>query len=174
LLNPNFEIEDSGISSKSRPKPKTTDNKAESPDLGEDRDSVRAPTNDPTNALDQMMKNLNLDAENHPEIFPEGFPADDDQDDQTDEKIPQQPQKPRRSGRERKASKLAERIIQYDPRKKMPRANVIVENKFAYKKIPQCYTHMTKVLITLINSDDQSNDQSNEPQILNEATQRAD
>jgi hypothetical protein len=122
-----------------------------------------------------MMKNLNLDQqnqpENHPEIFPEGFPADDDQ---TDEKIPQQPQKPRRSERKRKAPKLAERIIQYDPRKKMPRANVIVEDKFAYKKVPHCYTHMTKVLTTLTNSGDQSNDQSDEPQTLNEATQRSD
>jgi hypothetical protein len=36
------------------------------------------------NALDQMMRNLNLDAENHLEIFSEDFSADDDQ---TDEKI---------------------------------------------------------------------------------------
>jgi hypothetical protein len=128
-------------------------------------------TNDSTNALDQMMKNLNLDAENHPEIFPDDFPADDDQ---TDEKIPQQPQTPRRSDRERKTSKLAEKIIQYDPRKKMPRANVIVGNKFAYKKVPQCYTHMIKILATLISSDDQSNDQSDESQTLNEAMQRSD
>jgi hypothetical protein len=129
-------------------------------------------TNDPTNALDQMMKNLNLDAENHLEIFSESFSADDDQDDQTVEKI--QSQASRRSGRERKASKLAEGIIQYDLRKKMSRANVIIEDKFAYKKVPQCYTHMIKVLVTLINSDDQSNDQSDESQILNEATQRSD
>jgi hypothetical protein len=127
-------------------------------------------TNDFINALDQMMKNLNLDAENHLEIFSESFSADDDQ---TDKKIVQS-QASRQSDRERKASKLAERIIQYDLRKKMPRANVIVENKFAYKKVLQCYTHMIKVLITLINSDDQSNDQSNESQILNEAIQRVD
>jgi hypothetical protein len=44
-------------------------------------------TNDLINALDQMMKNLNLDAENHFEIFSEDFSADDDQLDQTDEKI---------------------------------------------------------------------------------------
>jgi hypothetical protein len=130
---------------------------------------------DSTNALDQMMKNLNLDAENHPEIFSKDFSADDDQLDQTDEKI--QSQASRRSDRERKTSKLAERIIQYDPHKKMSRANVIVENKFAHKKsILECYTHMTKILIMLINSDDQSNssDQSDESQILNEATQRSD
>jgi vacuolar-type H+-ATPase subunit I/STV1 len=132
-----------------------------------------------TNALDQMMENLNLSQqnppENHLEIFSEDFSADDDQDDQTDEKISQQSQKSRRSERERKASKLAERIIQYDPRKKMSRANVIVENKFAYKKIPQCYTHMIKILITLINSNDQSNSSdSDESQNLNEAIQRAD
>jgi hypothetical protein len=131
---------------------------------------VRAFTNDLINALDQMMKNLNLDAENHPENFPEDFPADDDQ---TDEKIVQS-QASRRSERERKTSKLAEKLIQYDPRKKMPRANVIVGDKFAYKKVAQCYTHMIKVLVTLINSDDQSNDQSDESQILNEATQRSD
>jgi hypothetical protein len=133
---------------------------------------VRA-INELINALDQMMKNLNLDAENHFEIFSDNFSADDDQ---ADEKISQQSQGPRRSGRKRKASKLAEEIIQYDFRKKMPRANVIVENKFAYKKVPQCYTHMIKILVTLINSDDQSNssDQSDESQTLNEATQRAD
>jgi hypothetical protein len=124
-----------------------------------------------TNALDQMMKNLNLDAENHLENFSENFSADDDQ---ADEKIAQQSQRSRRSERERKAFKLAERIIQYDPRKKMSRANVIVEDKFAYKKVAQCYTHMIKILITLINSDDQSNDQSDESQTLNEATQRSD
>ncbi len=72
-----------------------------------------------------MMKNLNLSQqnqfENHFEIFSEGFSADDDQ---ADEKISQQSQRSRRSERERKASKLAERIIQYDLRKKMFRANV--------------------------------------------------
>jgi hypothetical protein len=124
-------------------------------------------TNDLTNVLDQMMKNLNLDAENHLEIFSEDFSADEEID---------QSQASRRSGRERKTSKLAERIIQYDPRKKMPRANVIVGDKFAYKEVSQCYTYMIKVLVTLINSDDQSNssDQSDEPQTLNEATQRSD
>jgi hypothetical protein len=90
---------------------------------------VRASTNDLTNALDQMMKNLKLDAENHLEIFSHDFSADDDQ---TDEKI--QSQASRRSGRERKSLKLAESIIQYDSRKKMLRANVIVENKFAHKE----------------------------------------
>jgi hypothetical protein len=51
---------------------------------------VRA-INEFTNALDQMMKNLNLSQENsfenHFEIFSEDFSADDDQ---TDEKIAQQ------------------------------------------------------------------------------------
>jgi hypothetical protein len=50
---------------------------------------VRA-TNELINALDQMMKNLNLDAENHSEIFSEDFSADDDQLNQTDEKITHQ------------------------------------------------------------------------------------
>jgi hypothetical protein len=122
------------------------------------------------------MENLNSNqqnsVENHFEIFSDDFSADDDQ---AVEKIIQS-QAFRRSERERKASKLAERIIQYDLRKKMLRANVIVKNKFAYKKVSQCYTHMIKVLITLINSDDRSNssDQSDESQTLNEATQRAD
>ncbi len=117
------------------------------------------------------MKNLNLDAENHLENFSEDFSADDDQ---TDKKIVQS-QASKRSERKRKASKLAERIIQYDSRKKMSRANVIIKNKFAHKKsIFECYTHMIKILITLINSDDQLNDQSDESQTLNEATQRSD
>jgi hypothetical protein len=132
---------------------------------------VKASTNDLINVLDQMMKNLNLDAENHLENFSEDFSADDDQ---TDKKIVQS-QASKRSERKRKASKLAERIIQYDSRKKMSRANVIIKNKFAHKKsIFECYTHMIKILITLINSDDQLNDQSDESQTLNEATQRSD
>jgi hypothetical protein len=56
-------------------------------------------------------------------------------------------------------------------------ANVFVENKFAHKKsILECYTHMIKILITLINSDDQSNssDQSDESQTLNETLQQSD
>ncbi len=91
LLNSNFEIDDSSTSirSRSRSKSKTTDNKVESSDLSEDLDSVRA-TNELINALDQMMKNLNLDAENHSEIFSEDFSADDDQLNQTDEKITHQ------------------------------------------------------------------------------------
>ncbi len=178
LLNSNFEIENSGINS-SHIKFKTTHNRVESSDLSEkDLDSVRAVdlTNDLINVLDQMMKNLNLDAENHLEIFSEDFSSDDDQNDQTDEKIVRQSQAFRRSDRERKASKLAQRIIQYDLRKKMLRANVVVENKFAYKKIFKCYTHMIKVLITLISSDNQSNstDQSDESQTLIEAMQRSD
>jgi hypothetical protein len=40
-----------------------------------------------TNALNQMMKNLNLDAENHFENFSENFSADNDQ---TNEKISSQ------------------------------------------------------------------------------------
>ncbi len=176
LLNSNFEIEHSDINSnKRRSKSKTTDNKVESSDLSEDLDSMRASINDLINVLDQMMKNLNLDAENHFEIFSENFSADDDQLNQTDEKI--QTQASRQSDRERKTFKLAERIIQYDLRKKMFRANVIVENKFAHNKsILECYTHMIKILITLINSDDQSNsfNQFDESQILNEATQRFD
>ncbi len=168
LLNSNFEIENSGISSRSRSKFKTFDNKVESSNLNENHESVRAV--DFINALDQMMKNLNLDAENHLEIFSGGFSADD----QADEEI-QQSQESRRSERKRKASKLAEGIIQYDLRKKISRANVIIKNKFAHKKSTfECYTHMIKVLVTLISSDDQSNDQSDESQTLNEATQRSD
>jgi hypothetical protein len=135
---------------------------------------VRAFINELTNALNQMMKNLNLNAENHLEISSKDFSADDDQLDQTDEKIAHQSQASKRSNRERKASKLAERIIQYDFRKKMLRTNVIVEDKFAYKKVLECYTHMIKILITLINNDDQLNDQSDESQTLNQATQRFD
>jgi hypothetical protein len=128
---------------------------------------VRASTNNLTNALDQMMKNLNLDKENHFEIVSGDFSVDDDQ---IDEKIVQS-QAFRQSDRERKASTLVKKIIQYDLRKKMLCANVIVRDKFAYKKLLKCYTHMIKVLITLINSDDQSNstDQFDESQILNEA-----
>jgi hypothetical protein len=117
-----------------------------------------------------MMKNLNLSAENHSEIFSEDFSAKNNQ---ANEKIDQS-QAFRRSNRERKFSKLAEKIIQYDSRKKMLCANVIVEDKFAYKKVLQCYTHMIKILITLINNDNRSNDQFNESQILDEASQRSD
>jgi hypothetical protein len=164
-------------SSKSRSKSKTIHNKIESSDLRKNFDSMRI-TNDLVNALNQMMKNLNLSQQNsfanHLENFSKDFSANDDQDDQTIEKI--QSQASRQSERERKTSKLAERIIQYDLRKRMLRANVIVKNKFAFKKISQCYTHMIKILITLINNNDQSNsfDQFDESQTLNEATQRSD
>ncbi len=87
LLNSNFEIENSNISSKSRSKSKTIDNRVEISDLSENLDLVRASINDFINALDQMIKNLNLDAENHLEHFSEGFSTDDDQ---TDEEIAQQ------------------------------------------------------------------------------------
>jgi flagellar basal body P-ring protein FlgI len=76
LLNSNFEIENSSsISSRSRSKSKTTDNKVELSDLSENLDSVRASTNDLINVLDQVMKNLNLDTENHFETFSESFSA---------------------------------------------------------------------------------------------------
>ncbi len=163
------------ISSRSRSKSKTIDNRVESSDLSENVHLVKAieSINDLTNVLNQMMKNLNLDAENHFEIFSDDFSTDDDQ---ANEKIVQQYQRSRRSERERKVSKLAERMIQYDLRKKMLCANMIVENKFAYKKVSQCYMHIIKVLVTLINSDDQSDsfDQFDKSQTLNEATQRAD
>ncbi len=81
LLNSNFKIENSNtnISSKSRSKSKTTDNRVKSSNLSKDLDSMRAHTNDFTNTLDQMMKNLNLDAENHSENFSKNFSADNDQ-----------------------------------------------------------------------------------------------
>ncbi len=79
LLNSNFEIENSNINnSKWRSKSKTIDNKVESSDLNENLDLMKAFTNNLINALDQMMKNLNLNAENHLEIFSENFSADDD------------------------------------------------------------------------------------------------
>ncbi len=79
FLNTNYEDENSSTSSRKwRSKPKTTDNRAGSPDQG---DLVRASTNDLINALDQMMKNLDLDEENHPENFSRGFSVDDDLDD---------------------------------------------------------------------------------------------
>ncbi len=77
----------------------------------------------------------------------------------------------RRSDRKRRASKLAERMIQYDSRKKMFRADVVIRNKFAYKKILKCLIHITRVLVTLITNDDQ---QSYESQILRDVTQRFD
>jgi hypothetical protein len=54
LLNSNFEIENSSISSKWRAKLKTIDNRVESSDLSENLDSVKAVdfTNDLINALD--------------------------------------------------------------------------------------------------------------------------
>jgi hypothetical protein len=117
-----------------------------------------------------MIKILNLNEENLFENFSESFSVDDDQ---RNEKI--QSQTSRRSEQKRKASKLAERIIQYDLRKKMSRANVIMKNNFAYKKTFKCYTHIIKILITLINNDDQSNStESDKSQTLNEVTQRSD
>jgi ribosomal protein L35AE/L33A len=55
-----------------------------------------------------MLKNFHLDEENQPKISLNN--------DQPEEKIIQL----RRSDRKRRAAKLAAKIIQYDPRKKMP------------------------------------------------------
>ncbi len=80
-----------------------------------------------------MLKNLHLDdnqSKNQLKIS-----LDDDQ----PEKI-----QLRLSERKRRASKLVEKMIQYNPRKKMPRADMItIRNKFSYKKICKCFTHMT-------------------------------
>jgi hypothetical protein len=114
-------------------------------------------SNEPVNALDQMLENFHLD-DNQPKNQSKN--SSDDQ----PEKIIQL----RRSDRKRRASKLAEGMIQYDPRKKMSRADVIIKDKFAYKKIPKCLTHMTRVLATL------TADQSDEPQILKDVMQRSD
>jgi hypothetical protein len=58
-------------------------------------------------------------------------------------------------------------MIQYDARKRMPRANVI-RDKFSYKKIPKSLIHMIRVLVTL------TADQSDEPQTLRDVMQRPD
>jgi hypothetical protein len=109
------------------------------------------------NALDQMLENFHLD-DNQSENQSEN-PSDDQ---------PEEIIQLRRSGRERRASKLAEGMIQYDPRKKMPRADMVIRDKFSYKKIPKCLIHMTRILATL------TADQSDEPQILREIAQRSD
>jgi hypothetical protein len=109
------------------------------------------------NALDQMLKNFHLD--------------DNQSKNQSKNSSDDQPKEiqPRRSDRKRRASKLAEGMIQYDSRKKMPRTDMIIRDKFSYKKIPKCLTHMTRVLVTLI-----TDQQSDKPQILRNATQRFD
>lgn len=93
----------------------------------------------------------------------------------------------RRSERQRKASKLAEGMIVYNPRRKMPRiepdddlANLArIENRFAYRKfIPKCFEHMTRILITLATNDDKMNfdnqKYSNESASLKNAMRRSD
>ncbi len=141
MLNPNFEdfeIQDSRtITSSKRLALKSVINRVESSDLRiENFDSVR---DELVNALDQMLENFHFD-DNQSENQSKN-PSDD----QSEEII-----QLRRSDRERRASKLAEGMIQYDLRKKMLRADVIIRNKFAYKKIFKCLIHMTRVLVTLI------------------------
>ncbi len=108
------------------------------------------------NALDQMLENSHLDdqSENQPKIS---------QNDQSEEI------QPRRSDRKRRASELAERMIQYESRKKISRADVIIRDKFSYKKILKCLIHMTRVLATLTTGQ-----QSDESQILKDVMQRSD
>jgi hypothetical protein len=107
------------------------------------------------NALNQILKNFHLD-DNQSKISLN--------DDQVEEKIIQL----RRFDKERRASKLIERMIQYDLRKKMPRADMMmIRNKFAYKKIFKSFTHMTRMLVTLIA------DQSDEFQIFRDVMQRS-
>jgi hypothetical protein len=110
------------------------------------------------NALDQMLENFHFD-DNQSENQSKN-PSDD----QSEEII-----QLRRSDRERRASKLAEGMIQYDLRKKMLRADVIIRNKFAYKKILKCLIHMIRVLVTLT-----TDQQSDESQTLKNAMQRSD
>jgi hypothetical protein len=112
---------------------------------------------EPVNALDQMLKNFHFDenqSKNQSKISRN--------DDQSEEII-----QLRRSDRKRRASKLAEEMIQYDLRKKMPRANVVRDN-FSYKKILKSLIHMTRVLATL------TAEQSDELQTLRDAMQRSD
>jgi hypothetical protein len=111
------------------------------------------------NALDQMLENFHLDNQSENQSENQSKISQNDQSDKI---------QLRQLDRKRRASKLAERMIQYDLRKKMPRANVI-RNKFAYKKIAKCLTHMTRMLATLI-----TDQQSDEPQILKNVMQRSD
>jgi hypothetical protein len=110
------------------------------------------------NALDQMPEDFHFD-ENQSKNQSENSPDDQP------EKIIQL----RRSGKERRASKLAEGMIQYDPRKKMLRADMIIRNKFSYKKILKCLIHMIRMLVTLI-----TDQQSDESKILRNVMQRFD
>ncbi len=102
----------------------------------------------------------------------ENFHLEDNQSENQSKNLPDdQPKKiqPRRSDKKRRALKLVEEMIQYDPRKKMPRADMItIRDKFAYKKIPKCLIHMTRVLATL------TADQADESQTLKDVTQRPD
>ncbi len=110
--------------------------------------------NELVNTLDQMLKNFHLDDQLE-------ISLNDDQ----PEKI-----QLRRLGRERRASKFAEEMFQYDPGKKMPRADMItIRNKFSYKKILKYLIHVIWLLVTLIT--DQSSDKS---QILRDVAQRSD
>jgi hypothetical protein len=85
--------------------------------------------NEFVNALDQMLKSFPLDEENQ---------SKNSFNDQLEEKIIQL----KRLDRKRRASKLVEKMIQYDFRKKMSRANMIIRNKFSYKKIVKSLIHM--------------------------------
>ncbi len=105
-----------------------------------------------------MLNNFHLENNQSKDSF-------DDQSEQQSQEIIQ----PRRSDRKRRASKLVEKMIQYDSQKKMPRADMItIKNKFAYKKILKCLTHMTRVLATL------TVDQFDESQTFKDAMQRSD
>ncbi len=106
------------------------------------------------------MKNLNLD-ENQSKN------SNADQSDNQSERIIQF----KRFDRKRRASKFAERMILYNLRKRISRINVIIRNKFAYKKILKCLIHMTRVLVTLIIKD---NHQSDKSQTIRNVTQRFD
>jgi hypothetical protein len=108
------------------------------------------------NALDQMLKNFHLD--------------NNQSKNQSKNSSYNQSEKIqlRQSDRKRRVSKLAEKMIQYDSRKKMPRADMIIRDKFSYKKILKCLTHITRVLATL------NADQSNESQIFRNVMQRFD
>ncbi len=94
------------------------------------------------NALDQLLKIFHLDEETENQ-------SKNSVDDQSYDDLNDQVIQLKRSDKEQCASKLAERMIQYDSRKKMPRTDMIIRDKFSYKKILKCLIHMTRVLVTL-------------------------
>jgi hypothetical protein len=132
------------------------------------RDDTRVESSDP---VEEIFRDIEIDDQSN-----DNGPDDHDENAAAAEELASA-SAPRKSGRLRKAPKLAEGMVEYDPKRKtIPRINLVSEKDedlFSYKKIPKCYDHMVRILTTLT-KENQGHAGLDEPIDLKEAKGRSD